>query len=152
VLRWSIEVLQFWRHLIFDLKSCVSISRPRYLYLTLSRERCQLATKQVLWGESISVRQGVSYQSVMTAANTLRAKRDSSTQDCAHYDTVQSSFTEYVTDISHYSWNLVISRSVFNRSNSDVMKLRNVDPEDRQAWRGRLRPRLGSQAAPSVED
>jgi len=27
-----------------------------------------------------------------------------------------------------------------------------TDPEDRQAWRGRLRPRLGSQAAPSAED
>jgi len=27
-----------------------------------------------------------------------------------------------------------------------------TDPEDRQAWRGRLRPRLGSHAAPSAED
>jgi len=27
-----------------------------------------------------------------------------------------------------------------------------TDPEDRQAWRGRLQPRLGSQAAPSAED
>ena len=27
-----------------------------------------------------------------------------------------------------------------------------TDPEDRQAWRGRLRPQLGSQAAPSAED
>ena len=27
-----------------------------------------------------------------------------------------------------------------------------MDPEDRQAWRGRLRSRLGSQAAPSAED
>jgi len=27
-----------------------------------------------------------------------------------------------------------------------------TDPEDRQAWRGRLRPRLGSQAAAFAED
>ena len=33
-----------------------------------------------------------------------------------------------------------------------LLGMERTDPEDRQAWRGRLRPRLGSQAAPSVED
>jgi len=33
-----------------------------------------------------------------------------------------------------------------------LLGMERTDPEDRQAWRGRLRPRLGSQAAPSAED
>ena len=33
-----------------------------------------------------------------------------------------------------------------------LLGMERTDPEDRQAWKGRLRPRLGSQAAPSPED
>jgi len=33
-----------------------------------------------------------------------------------------------------------------------LLGMERTDPEDHQAWRGRLRPRLGSQAAPSAED
>ena len=33
-----------------------------------------------------------------------------------------------------------------------LLGMERTDPKDRQAWRGRLRPRLGSQAAPSAED
>jgi len=33
-----------------------------------------------------------------------------------------------------------------------LLGMERTDPEDRQAWRGHLRPRLGSQAAPSAED
>ena len=33
-----------------------------------------------------------------------------------------------------------------------LLGMERTDPEDRQAWRGRLRPQLGSQATPSAED
>ena len=33
-----------------------------------------------------------------------------------------------------------------------LLGMERTDPEDRQAWRGCLRPRLGSQTAPSAED
>ena len=33
-----------------------------------------------------------------------------------------------------------------------LLGMERTDPEDRQAWRGRLRPQLGSQAATSAED
>ena len=44
------------------------------------------------------------------------------------------------------TWNELVKRDRV------LLGMERTDPEDRQAWRGRLRPRLGSQAAPSAED